>query len=451
MDGSILKDPSNVGLSTTVHGWVKSVRLHKQIAFVEVADGSVSKGIQVVIETPELAQDLSTGCSIKIVGKVVKSMGKKQDVEIHAESVDCIGAANPKEYPLQKKRHSLEYLREIGHLRLRSNIIGSVLRLRDFAERGFSRFFADNEFLRVHTPILTSNDCEGGGETFNATTEKATLEEAENSFFGRKVNLTVSGQLHAEVAASAFPRVYTFGPVFRAEPSLTGRHLAEFWMLEAECAFITSLSQLMDVIEESIKSTTRYIQDMADADLALFSKWVYPELEKRLSSITTQKAYPRITYTEAIEILQKATPREPFEFAPKWGSGLQSEHEKYLSSEHFESPVFVTDYPIEVKPFYMLANPDGRTVACMDLLVPGPCELAGGSLREHSHDKLLARITDLGMEAESLDWYLDLRKFGTTPHGGFGIGFDRYIQMLTGLESIRDIIPFPRYYGRCQY
>ncbi|KAJ1673016.1 asparaginyl-tRNA synthetase, partial [Spiromyces aspiralis] len=302
----------------------------------------------------------------------------------------------------------------------------------------------------------------GGGETFFAATSGSRLSAAadrpatgdvrqdavagmERGFFGKRVNLTVSGQLHAEVIASAMPRVYTFGPVFRAEPSQTGRHLAEFWMLEVECAFIDKLSQLMDIIEASVKRATQYLQEVASEDLGLFNRWVFPGLDRRLMAITATRPYPRMTYTEAVEVLRRAQPREPFRYEPKWGVGLQSEHERYLATAYCKGPVFVTDYPKAVKPFYMLPNPDGRTVACMDLLVPGPCELAGGSMREHRLEMLQRSIEEFGMSAESLDWYLDLRRHGTVPHGGFGVGFERYIQMITGLESIRDVVPFPRY------
>ncbi|KAJ1939705.1 asparaginyl-tRNA synthetase [Linderina pennispora] len=326
------------------------------------------------------------------------------------------------------------------------------MRLRDQAETGFHKFFHENEFVKVHTPALTANDCEGGGETFSVATDvpKGVGADPLAEFFGRRVNLTVSGQLHLEVLTGAFKRVYNFNQSFRAEPSQTGRHLSEFWMVEAECAFMDKLSTLMDVEEAMVRSVTQNLLDNSAADLEFFAKSNEP-LAKLIKKLVDPAQYARVSYTEAIDILQRAESKAQFQFKPQWGQGLQSEHERYLATTHFAGPVFVTDYPTQIKPFYMLANPDGRTVACMDMLVPGPCELLGGSLREHDYVRLKQRVHELGFEDGSLDWYVGLRKYGTTPHGGFGIGFERFLQMLTGLESVRDIIPFPRYAGRCQY
>ncbi|KAJ1668950.1 asparaginyl-tRNA synthetase [Coemansia sp. RSA 1694] len=436
------------GTSVTIAGWVRSVRVQKRIAFAEISDGSTLKGVQVIMEDPLMAKDLTTGCSVEIAGTLSDSPGREQSKEIQASSIRVVGKADAESYPLQKKRHTLEFLREIGHLRPRSQTIGAVTRLRDCAEIGLHKFFHDNDFVRIHTPALTSNDCEGGGETFGVVTQGT--DHPESDFFGKRVSLTVSGQLHLEVFAGAFKRVYTLNPAFRAEPSQTGRHLSEFWMLEAECAFVDSLSTLVGVEEEMVRSTTQFLLDNASAELDLFARdnECLARLVRRLAD---QQPFARITYTEAIDILQRVDTKANFAFKPRWGQGLQSEHERYLAATHFEGPVFVTDYPASIKPFYMLPNADGRTVACMDLLVPGPCELLGGSLREHDYSRLKGAIEAQGFEEGSLDWYLNLRKYGTTPHAGFGMGFERFIQMVTGLDSVRDIIPFPRHAGRCQY
>ncbi|KAJ2449199.1 asparaginyl-tRNA synthetase [Coemansia sp. RSA 2336] len=435
------------GSEVQVTGWVRSVRLQKRIAFAEVADGSTARGIQVIMDDPQMASSLTTGSSVEITGKLADSPGREQSKEVQATSIRVIGPSDSGSYPLQKKRHSLEFLREIGHLRPRSQTISAITRLRDAAEMGLHAFFHKHEFVRIHTPTLTSNDCEGGGETFNVT---APANADPDGFFGRKVNLTVSGQLHLEVFTGAFKRVYTLNPAFRAEPSQTGRHLSEFWMVEGECAFVDKVSTLLDVEEEMVRSTTQYLLENAASDLDFFLK-NNQELTQLVKRLTSPEQYARISYTDAINILQQADAKAKFVYKPQWGHGLQSEHERYLATTHFNGPVFVTDYPAAIKPFYMLPNPDGRTVACMDLLVPGPCELLGGSLRDHDYERLKGRVESLGYEDGSLDWYISLRKFGTTPHGGFGMGFERYLQMITGLESVRDIISFPRYAGKCQY
>ncbi|KAJ1644325.1 asparaginyl-tRNA synthetase [Coemansia erecta] len=436
------------GDSVTASGWVRSVRIQKRIAFAEIADGSTLRGIQVIIDDPQMASKLTTGCSVEISGNLAESPGREQSKEIQATKISIIGKADAESYPLQKKRHTLEFLREIGHLRPRSQTIGAVTRLRDHAETGLHKFFHDNEFVRIHTPALTANDCEGGGETFAVTTLGS--ENPATDFFGKKVNLTVSGQLHLEVFAGAFKRVYNFNQAFRAEPSQTGRHLSEFWMVEGECAFVKDLETLIDVEESMVRSTTQYLVDNAGNDLDFFLH-KNDSLTRLVKRLTDTEPYACISYTEAIDILQRADEKVKFSFKPQWGKDLQSEHERYLATTHFCGPVFVTDYPADIKSFYMLPNPDSRTVACTDLLVPGPCELLGGSLREHSYGRLKEKIEGLGFEQGSLDWYLDMRKYGSTPHGGFGMGFERYIQMLTGLDSVRDLISFPRHAGRCQY
>ncbi|KAJ2785443.1 asparaginyl-tRNA synthetase [Coemansia javaensis] len=434
------------GASVTVTGWVRTVRVQKRVAFAEVSDGSMLRGVQVTMDDPQMAAALTTGCSVEITGQLVDSPEREQSKEVRATAIRVVGASDPEHYPLQKKRHTLEFLREIGHIRPRSQTIGAVTRLRDRAEAAVHRVLRDSEFVRVHTPALTANDCEGGGETFAV----AAGGQPGAAFFDRKVSLTVSGQLHLEVFAGAFKRVYAFNPAFRAEPSQTGRHLSEFWMVEAECAFVDSLPALMDVGEALVRGTTRHLLDTAAPELEFFSAG-NERLARLVRRLADPQQYPRISYTEAIDILQRADAAAKFEHKPRWGRALQSEHERHLAAAHFQGPVFVTDYPAETKPFYMLPNADGRTVSCMDLLVPGPCELMGGSLRDHDHARLARRIADLGVEDGSLDWYLDLRRYGTTPHGGFGMGFERFLQMLTGLDSVRDIIPFPRHAGRCQY
>ncbi|KAJ2092120.1 asparaginyl-tRNA synthetase [Coemansia sp. RSA 986] len=436
------------GSEVTVSGWVRSVRVQKRLAFAEISDGSTLRGIQIIMDDPQMAAGLSTGCSVEIKGRLTESPGREQSKEIQAIDVCIIGSADPETYPLQKKRHTMEFLREIGHIRPRSQTISAVTRLRDHTEMGLHKFFHDNEFVRIHTPTITTNDCEGGGETFQLATPGT--ENPASDFFGKKVNLTVSGQLHLEVYSNAFKRVYNFNQAFRAEPSQTGRHLSEFWMVEAECAFVRKLEQLLSVEEQMIRSTTQYLLDNAGNELDFFAQ-KHEALAKLVQRIVSSEPYVRITYTEAIDILQKADASQKFVFKPQWGQGLQSEHERYLATKHFDGPVFVTDYPAEIKPFYMLPNPGGKTVACMDLLVPGPCELLGGSLREHDFGRIKDKIKAFGIEKGSLDWYTSLRRYGTTPHGGFGMGFERYIQMVTGLESIRDIIPFPRHSGRCLY
>lgn len=359
----------------------------------------------------------------------------------------CVGYAlclnGMQSYPLQKKRHSLEFLRTINHLRPRGNTGASVLRIRSAAAEGFRHFFAAHEFTQVDTPILTSNDCEGGGEVFQIAGGK---EQA--GFFGKPAYLTVSGQLHAEMMATALSRVYTFGPVFRAEASLTSRHLAEFWMLEAELAFIDKLAPLLDVTEASVQGATRHVMQKCADELQFFNKFVDKSLLERLER-SIEKPFVRMTYTEAIDVLQRA--KTHFEFPTTWGSSLQSEHERYLASDYCGRPVFVTDYPTEHKPFYMRANDDGKTVACFDLLLPKIGELVGGSMREERYAPLEAKMRAADMNMEDYQWYLDLRKYGTAPHGGYGIGFERFLLWLTGLENVREVVPVPRWVNHCKY
>ncbi|KAI8891015.1 asparagine--tRNA ligase [Backusella circina FSU 941] len=408
----------------SVNGWIRSVRKQKQVAFATVNDGSTLKGIQAILDTDK-AEALTTGSCVELKGELIESPGKEQTKELRVTSVKVLGECD-NTYPLQKKRHSLEFLRNMGHLRMRGNTGSAVLRIRNAASEG----------LR-------------GGEVFKVSPIDTT---EPSEFFKKPVYLTVSGQLHAEIMASAMSRVYTFGPVFRAEESMTSRHLAEFWMLEAEMAFIDELSPLLDVTEGNVQHTTRHVLNTCADDLEFFNQWVDKTLLERLQK-SIDKPFVRMTYTEAIDILQRVQDKEKnkFKFPTTWGSSLQSEHERYLASEHCGRPVFVTDYPSELKPFYMRANDDDKTVACFDLLLPGIGELVGGSMREERYHVLEQKMKDAKMDMEDYQWYLDLRKYGSSPHGGYGIGFERLLLWLTGLENVREVIPMPRWVGHCKY
>ncbi|ORX61550.1 asparaginyl-tRNA synthetase [Hesseltinella vesiculosa] len=424
----------------TIRGWIRSVRQQKQLSFANINDGSNLKGIQAIL-TGSDASKLSTGACVELKGMLVASPGKEQSQELQVSEIKVLGECD-NSYPLQKKRHSLEFMRSINHLRARGNTGSAVLRMRNAASEGIQRFFASEEFIQVHTPLLTSSDCEGAGEVFGITP---------SDFFKQPVYLTVSGQLHAEIMATAMGRVYTFGPVFRAEPSLTSRHLAEFWMVEAEMTFLDNLDQLLDVTEANVQETTRHVLDRCADDMAFFNQWVDKSLLARLEK-SIQQPFVRMSYTEAVDVLQRA--KHTFQFPTTWGSSLQSEHERYLASAACcDRPVFVTDYPAELKPFYMRANDadDGRTVACFDLLMPGIGELVGGSMREERHDVLLGKMKHAGMKMDDYQWYLDLRKYGSAPHGGYGIGFERLMLWLTGLDNVREVVPVPRWVGHCRY
>ncbi|CAG8585159.1 1202_t:CDS:2 [Acaulospora morrowiae] len=433
-----------------VHGWIRSIRTQKNVSFANVNDGSSLKGLQVVLTNDE-AKKLTTGACVKMRGILAKSPGDGQSKELQAHYVEILGECDST-YPLQKKYHSMEFLRDNSHLRPRSNTFGAIVRIRNTAVLGFQNFFQKNEFFQIHTPIITSSDCEGGGEVFKIsanrpkeTTENFTRKE---DFFEMPVYLTVSGQLHAEMLACAMSRVFTFGPVFRAEGSLTSRHLAEFWMLEAEIACLFKLEELLYFTERCIRETTRYILDGCTQDIEFFDQRMNKELIARLEN-TTNNPFSCLSYSEAIDILSKAN--QKFEHTPKYGCSLYSEHEKYLATDYCRGPVFITDYPREIKPFYMRVNSDGETAACTDLLVPDIGELVGGSLREERYDILEQNLKESNMIQENYQWYLDLRKYGTVPHGGFGVGFERYLQYLTGVENIRDVIPFPRAASYCKY
>ncbi len=437
-----------------VNGWAKTVRSSKSIGFIELNDGSFFKGIQVVFEDTlpnfdELAK-LGGGSSLHIEGKLIHTPTAKQAFELHALSVNILGNSPP-EYPLQKKRHTMEFLRSMPHLRARTNTFSAVFRLRSAAAFALHSFFNENRFVYIHTPIITASDCEGAGEMFRVTTLPALqpplTENGEvdysQDFFKRMTSLTVSGQLEAEGMALAFGRVYTFGPTFRAENSNTPRHAAEFWMLEPEMAF-TDLAGDMDVAEAMIKYVVRYVLEHNAEEMEFFNNFIDKDLLGRLQNLLDFE-FERLSYTKAIEILEKHN--DSFQYKAEWGADLQTEHERFLTEQIFKKPVFVTDYPKEIKSFYMRQNEDGKTVAAVDMLVPGVGELIGGSQREERLDRLTTRMTELGMDLEEYGWFLDLRRFGSVEHAGFGLGFERLIMYLTGISNIRDTIPFPRTAG----
>lgn len=434
-----------------VKGWIRTKRGNKNVVFLAVNDGSVIHNIQAVADplkfNEELLKQITTGASVSITGSLVESKGQEQAVEIQAEEIIVYGSADPEKYPLQKKGHTLEFLREIAHLRPRTNTFGAVLRIRHAMAYGIHKYFNDRGFYYLHSPIITESDAEGAGEMFRVTTfdlnkipkkEDGTIDYKQD-FFGKETNLTVSGQLEGELAALALGLIYTFGPTFRAENSNTPRHLAEFWMIEPEMAFC-DITDNMDVAEDMLKYLVQYALDNCMADLEFLNKMYDKELISRLQSVVSTK-FERLTYTAAIEVL-KASGKK-FEFAVEWGTDLQKEHENFLV-EHFKRPVILTDYPKQIKAFYMKQNDDGKTVRAMDILFPWIGEIIGGSQREENYDKLYARVKEMHIPEESLWWYLETRKYGTAPHAGFGLGFERLILFVTGMTNIRDVIPFPR-------
>lgn len=452
--------PSLVGAEITVKGWVRTVRNQKAFAFVEVNDGSTLSNFQVLIKSDypkfdSLITALSTGVAISARGMVVESPGKSQEVELQATEISIIGECDPEVYPLQKKRHSFEFLRTIAHLRPRTNTIGAVTRLRHALAFATHKFFNDRGFLYIHTPIITASDCEGAGQMFRVSTlnpedlpktERGKIDYSQD-FFGKPAYLTVSGQLNAEIYASALSDVYTFGPTFRAENSNTARHLAEFWMIEPEIAF-ADLSDDMELAEAFLKSIVGYVLNHCQEDLEFFDKRVSEGLLARLHQLV-DAPFERATYTYAVRILEKSGKK--FEFQPKWGDDLQTEHERYLAEEYFGKPVIITDYPKQIKAFYMRQNEDGKTVAAMDVLVPKVGEIIGGSQREERLDVLKSKIREMKLHEEDYWWYLELRKYGSVPHAGFGAGFERLVQYVTGMDNIRDVIPFPRYPGKADF
>ena len=447
------------GAEVVVAGWARTIRDSKAFGFIELNDGSFFKNVQIVFERANIADydfvaKQNVGCSLVVKGKVVLTPEARQPFEIKAAEISVEGSSTP-DYPLQKKRHSLEYLREIAYLRPRTNTFGAVFRVRSEAAFAIHEFFHNRGFVYVHTPLITGSDCEGAGAMFQVTTlDLADVPKTETGkpdyrqdFFGKPASLTVSGQLSAEAYAMAFGSVYTFGPTFRAEKSNTARHAAEFWMIEPEMAF-TDLAGDMDVAEAMVKHVIRHVVKTCGAELEFLNNFVDKGLLDRLANVA-ENDFVRLTYTEAIALLEPVKDR--FEYPVFWGCDLQSEHERYITEEVYGKPVFLTDYPKEIKAFYMRLNEDGKTVAAADLLVPGIGELVGGSQREERYDVLLARIRELGMKPEDYDWYLNLRKFGGVTHAGFGLGFERMIMYLTGIANIRDVVPFPRTVGNLEY
>ncbi|SEF79306.1 asparaginyl-tRNA synthetase [Caloramator fervidus] len=434
-----------------VSGWVRTIRSSKSFGFIELNDGTFLKNLQVVFDEKldnfKEIEKLPISSSITVEGKLIETPTAKQPFEVHADKIIIEGYSHS-DYPLQKKRHTFEYLRTIAHLRPRSNTFSAVFRVRSVAAYAIHKFFQERGFVYVHTPIITGSDCEGAGQMFRVTTldlnnlprkEDGTVDFSQD-FFGRETNLTVSGQLEAEVYALAFKKVYTFGPTFRAENSNTPRHASEFWMIEPEIAF-ADLNDYMDLAEEMIKYIITYVMENCPEEMEFFNNFIDNTLLDRLNNVVNSK-FERITYTEAIELLKKSG--ENFQFPVEWGCDLQTEHERYITEKIFKKPVFVTNYPKDIKAFYMRLNDDGKTVAAADLLVPGVGEIIGGSQREERYDVLLNRIRELGMKEEDYWWYLELRKYGGTKHSGFGLGFERMIMYLTGMSNIRDVIPFPR-------
>jgi asparaginyl-tRNA synthetase len=441
-----------VGKEVLVKGWVRTKRGNKNIVFIALNDGSTINNIQIVADTESfdeaLLKDITTGACIAVTGKLVESQGQGQHVEISASSVELYGKSDAEAYPLQKKGHSMEFLREIAHLRFRTNTFGAVFRIRHSVAFAIHRYFDGKGFFYLHTPIITGSDAEGAGEMFHVTNmdlknplknEDGSI-DFKNDFFGRETNLTVSGQLEGELGALALGDIYTFGPTFRAENSNTPRHLAEFWMIEPEMAFY-DLDDNMDLAEEFVKYVISYVLENCNDDLQFLNNMIDKELLERLNFVL-KNDFVRITYTEAIEILLSSGRK--WEFPVGWGKDLQAEHERYLVEEHFKRPVILIDYPKDIKAFYMKQNDDGKTVKAMDVLFPGIGEIIGGSQREENYDKLLNRIRELNIPENDLWWYLDTRKFGTAPHSGFGLGFERLILFITGMSNIRDVIPFPR-------
>ena len=439
------------GEDVLIQGWVKTRRSSKNLSFIQLNDGSTLNDIQVVVPDNhadyDTIQSLNTGCSVKVVGTLVESPGKGQRYELEAKDVEVLGLADPETYPLQKKRHSLEYLREIGHLRPRTNTLGAMARVKNAMAFGIHSFFQSRGFLYVQTPIITASDAEGAGSMFRVTTldlenlpmKQGKVDQAED-FFGKPTFLTVSGQLEAEIYALALSDVYTFGPTFRAENSNTSRHLAEFWMVEPEVAFC-DLDGLATLAEDFLKYIFAYVLEHCPEDLAFFNQWHDASVISTLESIISTK-FERLTYSESVEILKKSG--ESFEFPVEWGHDLQSEHERYLTEKKLQKPVVVTDYPKEIKAFYMRINDDNKTVAAMDVLVPRIGEVIGGSQREERRDVLLDRLKAADLDEKDYWWYLDLRSYGTVPHSGFGLGFERTVQFATGMQNIRDVVSFPR-------
>ncbi len=447
------------GQQVCVKGWVRTRRGNKHVQFIALNDGSTINNLQIVVNleqfTEEQLKPITTGASLCVIGKLVASMGKGQSYEVQAEDIEVYGTAPAEDYPLQKKGHTLEFLREIGHLRMRTNTFGAIFRIRHHLAFAIHKFFNDKGFFYLNTPLITSSDAEGAGEMFQVTTldlndlprtEDGKIDYSKD-FFGKMTSLTVSGQLEGELGATSLGAIYTFGPTFRAENSNTPRHLAEFWMIEPEMAFY-DINDNMDLAEEFIKYCVKYALDHCKDDIEFLNKMYDNSLIERLNSVLKDE-FVRLTYTEGIKILEESGKK--FEFPVKWGVDLQSEHERYLVEEHFKRPVILTDYPKAIKAFYMKQNDDGKTVRAMDVLFPQIGEIIGGSEREADYDKLLNRINELGIPMKDMWWYLDTRKFGTVPHSGFGLGFERLVLFVTGMANIRDVIAFPRTPNNCEF
>lgn len=445
-------NPELLGSEVCVKGWVRTRRGNKYVQFVALNDGSTIKNIQIVFDmnnfTDEQLKPITTGASICVEGLLVESMGKGQTCEIQAQKLEVYGTADPETYPLQKKGHTLEFLREKAHLRPRTNTFGAVLRVRSALAFAIHKFFQEKGFFYLNTPLITASDCEGAGAMFQVTTlplndlpktEDGSVDYAQD-FFGKPTALTVSGQLEGELGATALGAIYTFGPTFRAENSNTPRHLSEFWMIEPEMAFY-DITDNMDLAEEFVKYCIRYALDHCRDDIEFLAEHFDKDLINRLEFVL-HNDFVRLTYTEGVKILEESGKK--FEFPVSWGIDLQSEHERYLVEEHFKKPVILTDYPKDIKAFYMKQNEDGKTVRAMDVLFPNIGEIIGGSEREADYDKLLRRIEELSIPMKDMWWYLDTRRFGTVPHSGFGLGFERLVLFVTGMTNIRDVIPFPR-------
>ena len=457
----LAQDPKSfIGQEHTFKGWVKTVRVQKNLAFIEINDGSTFQNLQVVAEShlPNFQKDissLSTGASVVVSGVIAEGPSENQIIELRANNVSVLGAADSENYPLQKKRHSFEFLRSIAHLRPRTNTFGAVARVRNALAFATHTFFQEKGFLYIQTPLITSADCEGAGEMFKVTSlDLENLPKKEGGevdyskdFFGGKTFLTCSGQLNAETYACALSDVYTFGPTFRAENSNTSRHLAEFWMIEPEMAF-AELSDNMELAESYIKHVTQAVLDKCPDDMAFFDQYIEPGVIERLQKVVSTP-FERATYTYAVRILEKSG--EKFDFPVEWGSDLQSEHERFLTEKFFQKPVIITDYPRKIKAFYMRDNSDGKTVAAMDLLVPKIGEIIGGSQREERLEYLEKKMKEFKLDEQTYWWYLDTRKYGSVPHAGFGAGFERLVRFVTGLDNIRDVIPFPRFPGSVQF
>ncbi len=448
-----------IGSEICVKGWVRTKRGNKNIAFIALNDGGCMQNLQVVVNPADFAEEelkrITTGACLRVNGLLVASEGKGQSVELQAKEIEIYGEADPNTYPLQKKGHSLEFLRDIAHLRPRTNTFSAVFRVRHAMAFAIHKYFNDRGFFYWHSPLITASDCEGAGEMFQVTTldlenlprTKEGKVDYSKDFYSKHTSLTVSGQLEGELGATSLGKIYTFGPTFRAENSNTPRHLSEFWMIEPEMAFY-EIEDNMDLAEDFIKNLVRYALENCKSDLDFLCQMYDKELLNRLNMVI-ENDFVRLTYTEAIEILEKS--QHKFEFPVYWGVDLQSEHERYLVETHFKRPVILTDYPKEIKAFYMKQNEDGRTVRGMDVLFPEIGEIIGGSERETDMAKLLARMAEVGIEEKTMDWYLDTRRFGSAPHSGFGLGFERLLLFVTGMSNIRDVIPFPRYPKNANY